>query len=55
MFSLVEEVCEFSLVDTVVVHLLVVEPRGADELVRRELREQFPAQARMRSQWPILG
>jgi len=42
VFGLAEEICELSLVDTVVVDLLVVEPGGADELVRPEVMEERP-------------
>src|SRR5262252_8393581 len=46
---------EFSLVDAVVIHLLVMEPGRADELVRLEVREELCTQASISSQWPVLG
>ena len=44
---------EFSLVDAKVVDLLVMEPRGADELVRPELVEECWPQARIRGELAI--
>jgi hypothetical protein len=46
---------EFSLMDAIVIDLLVMEPGGADELVRSESMQELRAQARIRGQRPILA
>ncbi len=55
VFRSVEEVGELPLMDAVVIHLLVVEPGGADELVRPKSMQEFGAQQCIRRQRPILG
>jgi len=55
VFGLAEEICELSLVDTVVVDLLVVEPGGANQLVWPELKQELWAQTGIGGQLPILG
>jgi hypothetical protein len=55
VFGSVEEIRELSLVNAVVVDLLVMEPGGTDEGVRREAREGMRAQPRVGCQRPILG
>jgi hypothetical protein len=52
---LAEEICKLPAVDAIVIDLLVVEPCGADELVRPELRQERCPQARIGRQRPILG
>ena len=55
VFVLAEERCKLPAVDAIVIDLLVVEPCGADELVRPELRQERCPQARIGRQRPILG
>ena len=55
VFRSAEEVRELSLVNAIVVDLLVMESRGADELVRPESMEELGAYARIGRQRPVLG
>ena len=55
MFGSVQKSTKLSLVDAIVIDLLVMEPGGADELVRFEAMEEFRAQARIGGQRPIFG
>src|SRR5690349_12012105 len=55
VFGSTEEVGELSLMNAVVVDLLVVEPGGADELVRPESMQEYRAQPRIRGERPVLG
>ena len=55
VFGSAEKGGELPLVDAVVIHLLVMEPGRADELVRLEVREELCTQARIGRQWPVLG
>ena len=55
VFGSAEEICELPLVDAVVVHLLMVKTRGADELVWPELRKERWSQACISGQLSILS
>ena len=55
VFGSAQEVGELSLVDTVVIDLLVMEPGRADELMRSESMQEFRVQPRIGGQRPILG
>jgi hypothetical protein len=55
VFRHVEEVGELPVVDAVVIHLLVVEPGGTDELVRPESMQERCTQACVGRQRPVLG
>ena len=55
MFGSVKERCKLSLVDAVVVHLLMVEPGRADELVWPKLRKERWSQACISGQLSILS
>jgi hypothetical protein len=55
VFRVAEQVGELPLMDAIVVDLLVVEPGGAEKLVRPELMEELWAQTGIGGQLPVLG